>query len=162
MPEGGHGVRQPTVSQARAEEARRRAGTANQTATAQAQLQEAQHHTRLATIEVPRHLQRKLPAECHGFEPGFQAQLDEALYHTGVTTPASLLPRRGIPGTAQATDRATVSQAPLDQPRNTTGDQPNNARQGEAGAPVEPTRQSSAMGGGPFGNGISGGWIQWD
>lgn len=44
----------------------------NQTTTSQSQLQEARRRARLATIEVPHHFQRALPAEFQGFEPGFR------------------------------------------------------------------------------------------
>ncbi|KAI4218182.1 MAG: hypothetical protein L6R36_009087 [Xanthoria steineri] len=167
---------QPAVSLGQAEKARRPAGTAaapshphprsmpaggqeaNQTTTPQAQLEEERHRARPVIVRARRRSRSELPAEFHEVDPEWQAQLAEALFPAEGTTPASRLPRRERSETA----RAPVIQASLKRPHNATRDQDNTARHGETGAPVEPTRPSNAMGGGPFGNGLSGGWIQWD
>lgn len=169
-------VSQPTVSLAQAEKAQRFAGTAaapshprprsmpaggqeaNQTTTPQAQLEEGRPRARPVILRARRRSRSELPAELHEVDPEWQAQLAEALFPAEGTTPASRLPRPERSETA----RAAVIQASLKRPRDATRDQGNTARHGETGAPVEPTRQSSARGGGPFGNVISGGWIQWD
>ncbi|KAI4104545.1 MAG: hypothetical protein LQ339_003848 [Xanthoria mediterranea] len=169
-------VYQPAVSLGQAEKAQRLAGTAaapshppwstmpaggqeaNQNTTPQAQLEEGRHRARPVIVRARLRSRSELPAEFHEVDPEWQAQLAEALFPAEGTTPASRLPRRERSETA----RAPVIQASLKRPHIATRDQDNTARHGETGAPVEPTLPSNAMGGGPFGNGLSGGLIQWD